>query len=250
VHDNPHHHAGQAAVVRAAAADGRPVVVAFEMLDRDQQAEIDAYAAKGGDAAGFAEAVAWRARGWPDPASYQPLFEAVFAVGAEIVAADLPKPVIRQVGRDGLDAAPDALAARFSLRRPLDPAAERQMRDIQFAAHCGLLPESAMGPMVAVQRLRDAALAEAVLDARSRAPAARVVLIAGGGHVRNDHGVGALLRRSAPDIAVLTVGFGESAEPVDRGAAAERRDEFDIFWITGPAERPDPCAEMKRQMGR
>lgn len=249
-HDNRHHHAGQAAIVRAAAADGRKVVVVLEMLERGQQAALNRWRADGGGAAGFADAVGWRARGWPDAALYRPLFAAMFAVDADIVAGDLSKARIRRVGEQGLDAAPAGLATRFSLRAPLDPTVAATMRAIQYAAHCRLMPMAAMAPMVAVQRLRDAALAGAILDARDAQPHARVVLVAGGGHVRNDHGVGALLRAVAPDARVLTVGFAESETPIGRDAVAALRNEFDILWVTGPAGGPDPCAGLARQPAR
>jgi uncharacterized iron-regulated protein len=250
VHDNARHHAGQAAIVRAAADGDRPVVVVFEMLDRDQQAAIDAYRRGGGDAAGFAAAVDWTGRGWPDPALYRPLFDAIFAANATIVAGDLPKAAIRNVGRQGMAAAPAGLVGRFALDVPLDLATRTTLLDIQDEAHCRLLPRGALGPMVDVQRLRDAALADAVLAARSNDPAARVVLIAGAGHVGLDLGVGALLRATEPAAALLVVAFGEATA---ENAASVRNDaagQADMLWLTEPAERPDPCEDLRRRFTR
>ncbi len=249
VHDNPHHHRAQASIVRWAASDDRPVIVVFEMLNREQQSTVDEFVANGGSVREFARAVSWEERGWPSATLYQPLLEAVFAVNAEIVAGDLPQQVVRNVGQGGLDAAPATLVKRFALDRALDPGIATTMRTIQDNAHCGLIPEDTLPRMVNVQRLRDAALAEAVLEAHARNPDARIVLIAGSGHVREDHGVAALIRAVTPNTATLTVGLIEGSSEFDSSTASRSRKKFDVAWVTPPAERPDPCEKLRQHRG-
>lgn len=248
-HDNPHHHAAQADIVRAAAASGRPVVLVFEMLDTDQQPAIDAFfAAGGGSAPEFAAAVDWQARGWPDPTLYAPLFDAMFDADATIVAGDLPRATIRRIGRDGVVAVPPELAERFGFDRPLPAEIDAEMRDIQYTAHCQLIPQAALGRMVAVQRARDAALAGAILDARARQPDAIVVLIAGAGHVRKDHGVGALLHTNAPGSRTLVIGLDEGA-PGSPGFSALPR-QYDVVWFSPAVDHPDRCEGLRQRLTR
>ena len=87
--------------------------------------------------------------------------------------------------------------------------------------------------MVEAQRLRDATLAEAVLAERAAVPGRPVVLITGNGHARRDRGVPALLARAAVGLEVLTIGQLESAP--------EAPPPFDLWLVTAPAERSDPC---------
>jgi len=241
VHDNPHHHAGQAQAMNwlfsTVLPDAPRPVVVFEMLDRGQQIELDVYT---GDAENFGEAMGWAARGWPDSALYMPIFNAAFAAEARLVAGDLRKSVLRGLYDLGPDILPPDIRRVYDLLEPLDGDWRDDMADIQFHAHCGLIPRSRMAGMVTVQRARDAALAEAVIQSREDEPAAPVVLIAGAGHIRLDHGTGALLRRALPETDILAIGFVE-ATAWDGTALPE----FDIVWTTPGVDRPDPCDSLR-----
>jgi uncharacterized iron-regulated protein len=86
------------------------------------------------------------------------------------------------------------------------------------------------------QRARDAAFAHAMLDAP---PGARVVLIAGNGHVRTDLGVPRYLRAAgvaASDIAAI--GYVEQG---DDDAAP-----YDARRIGPRAARTDPCTALRK----
>jgi uncharacterized iron-regulated protein len=86
--------------------------------------------------------------------------------------------------------------------------------------------------MVSVQRLRDAALAQAALEAISRF-GAPVVVITGNGHAREDWGAPALLRHASPGLAVFSLGQGEAGAQPDGG--------FGVV-LDGPGvDRGDPC---------
>ena len=74
------------------------------------------------------------------------------------------------------------------------------------------------------------------------------MLIAGAGHVRKDHGVGALLRDRAPGLATLAIGMAETGPGSEDRAALAR--EFDIVWFTPRAERPDPCEDLRRKFAK
>lgn len=227
-HDVAAHHANQAAWVARLA----PAAVVFEMLPPGL-AET-AMARRGEPAADLGAALEWETRGWPDFDAYHPIFQALgdaLILGAEVPREDLSGAAA--AGAAGGIADP----ARFGLDRPL-AAAEQAAREAEQAeAHCNLLPAEALPGMVEAQRLRDAALAQAVLEGLDRT-GGPVAVITGNGHARRDRGVPALLARARPDLGVIALGqFTEK-----RQAAP-----FDAWVVTGaPPERrrDDPCEAL------
>ncbi|MES2665043.1 MAG: ChaN family lipoprotein [Pseudomonadota bacterium] len=117
----------------------------------------------------------------------------------------------------------------------MSPADQTRREADQREAHCGALPEEMLAGMVQAQRLRDAALASAVVQAADET-GGPVVVITGSGHARRDTGVPAMLARAAPDLSVLSVGQLEA----DPGPDAP----YDLWIITPPTPRDDPCAGL------
>ena len=99
------------------------------------------------------------------------------------------------------------------------------------------MPASMMPGMVLAQRARDAAMAQAMLDAAAKG-AARVVLIAGNGHVRRDLAVPIYLEAGGvPAAQIFSQAWLEGdAEP----------GRYDTVVQTAAAQREDPCAAFKR----
>jgi uncharacterized iron-regulated protein len=97
------------------------------------------------------------------------------------------------------------------------------------------MPPEMLPAMVDIQRLRDARLAQAALDAHAQT-GGPVVVIAGTGHLARDWGAPALLEKAAPDLTQLVIGQFE-ADP-DQPA-------MDYWIVTNPHPRPDPCAAFR-----
>jgi uncharacterized iron-regulated protein len=99
--------------------------------------------------------------------------------------------------------------------------------------------------MVLAQRARDSALAESLL-----AGADGGVLIAGTGHVRNDRGVPAYLRRRVPDATIATLAplevRAEWTQPSDYARAYGGALPFDWVWFTPRMDDEDPCARFRQ----
>lgn len=250
-HDNPDHHLLQAEVVRALTDSGRKPVLAFEMLDVEQQPAIDAALARApGEPDALAQAVAWEKSGWPDWSLYRP----IFAVGAErglpILGANLPRARVKELVTRGPEALPPETRARLGLDEPLPEDTARAMRAEMLESHCGQLPESMLEPMVLAQRARDAQMADRLLTTASRDGA---ILITGAGHARTDRGVPAQLARRAPELPVRSLAFlevsPESREPLDYAPSdSAGKLPYDFVWFTPAAEREDPCAMFQKQM--
>ena len=227
IHDNPAHHAGQGAVIRAIS----PTAVVFEMLTPEMAEKLAEVGLS--DLEVLDAAIGWEASGWPPIQIYAPVFEALG--DAQVFGAALPRETVRAAFADGAAAVFGADAERFGLTEPL-PAAEAEAREeMQFQAHCEAMPREMMGGMVEAQRLRDARFSQVALDALAEF-GAPVVVIVGSGHVRQDWGMPAVLARAAPKVSVFALAFGEGA-----GGGA-----YDAEVVTSAPARGDPCEVFRR----
>jgi uncharacterized iron-regulated protein len=252
-HDNPDHHLLQARLVRAVAAAGRRPALAFEMLDLDDQPAVDAALAKSPRDAGLlGHAVGWDESGWPEFRLYRPIVEAGLAAGMPIVAANLARPLVRDVVRKGPEVLPADLRARLDRAGPPTEEERKALRAEMQESHCGELPESILDSMVFAQRVRDAQMAARMLDAGSGDGA---ILITGSGHARRDRAVPAFLEREAPGRGAVVVAFleatasaqspGDYAKQFYAGAMP-----FDFVVFTPAEEREDPCAGFREHQRR
>jgi len=121
----------------------------------------------------------------------------------------------------------------FGLDQPLDPVGQAEREAGQMTAHCDALPEDMASGMVEAQRLRDAALARAIVAAMAEG-GGPVVVITGNGHARVDWGVPRMLGRALPGASVVSIGQFETAAPEDPP--------FDYWIVTATVPRDDPCA--------
>ena len=225
VHDNPAHHAVQADMV----AELAPTAIVFEMLTPAQAGLVTAD--NRGDATALADVLQWDQSGWPDFSMYHPIF--IAAPQAEIYGAQVPRDVARAAFETGIAAAFSGDADRYGLSEPLPDAQQETREAMQLAAHCDALPQEMLPGMVSIQRLRDAELAHAVVEAID-ATGGPVAVITGNGHARKDWGVPAYLARVAPDLDVRVIGQTEDDAPLEGG--------FDEILSAPAVAREDPCA--------
>jgi uncharacterized iron-regulated protein len=229
VHDHPAHHDTQAQVVAAMA----PRALVFEMLTPDQAARVtpDNRADRGA----LETALGWAESGWPDFAMYHPIFTA--APEAAVLGGALPRDQVRAAFTGGAAAVFGADAAAYGLADPLAPEDQAAREALQQEAHCNALPPEMLPGMVEAQRLRDAALARAVVQAMDQT-GGPVAVITGTGHARKDHGIPAALAAASPGLRVLAIGQMEA----DPGPDAP----FDLWVVTDPVDRPDPCIAFRK----
>jgi uncharacterized iron-regulated protein len=230
IHDNPGHHEVQARAVEAL----QPDAIVFEMIPQDRSGLVNRLRDEAASRAEIAEALDWEESGWPDFDLYAPILEA--APEARIFGASLPGDAIRAAARQGAASIFGSEAARFGLADALDGEAAAALRDEMGMAHCNALPAEALDGMIEVQRLRDAALARAALQALAEAGAGgQVVVIAGNGHADRERGAPSAMARADPAARVLVLGQTEGE------AASDPR--FDMTIASEPPpDREDPCA--------
>lgn len=233
VHDNPHHHANQAAAVAAL----KPGALVFEQITPDLAARITPELIA--DPARLEAVLEWEARGWPDFDIYYPIFAA--APDAAYFGGGAPSDDVRRAVSEGAAVVFGDGAELFGLDRAFSDEVQAGLEAIQHDAHCGALPPEMLSGMVEAQRLRDAVLAKAAIAAHFEATAdgrAPVVVITGNGHAGNDWGVPSLLRVQRIDLAVASVGQFEDEAPQSPA--------FDHWIVTAGVERDDPCAVFRQ----
>ncbi|TCL08601.1 putative iron-regulated protein [Shimia isoporae] len=226
VHDNPHHHDNQAVALAAL----RPAAVVFEMLTPDAAQKVTPELMN--DESGLREALDWDNSGWPDFAMYFPVFSA--SAGAAIFGAQVPRSSARDavMGGDVASAFGDR-AGEFGLLDALPSEQQTEREAKQMAAHCDALPAEMLPGMVLAQRLRDATLARAAVEALE-ATGGPVAVVTGNGHARTDWGASALIGKN---VSVLSIGQFE--------AAPDASVPYDFWLVTEAAEREDPCAAFR-----
>ena len=225
-HDNPDHHALQLWLLRALAGEREQGSLLLEMLNPDQQSRVDAVRnqlAAGQIPADILQALAWQ-RGW-SWSLYGPLVQHALRQPYPLLAANLNRDEMMAIY-----AGIPTLTGEASTAAPVREALLEQIR----ISHCGLLPESQLPAMLAVQQQRDRRMAEALLAAP--APG---LLFAGAFHVRRDLGVPLHLSDldARGNTAVLIL--AEVGSEVDVEQA-------DYLWLTPAQPAQDHCASLRR----
>jgi uncharacterized iron-regulated protein len=224
-----------------------PAVV-LEQLDLDHDDAVVAAQASGADAERIADAGRLDRKAWAWPL-HKPVLDAALANGLPVRAGNMPRDSLRGDLNAALDKDSGAIwYARFHAARWTDaqPAALRS--DI-VEGHCGKLPEAVVPRILLAQRVRDAAMAQALVN---DATAAGAILIAGNGHARADLGVPVYLHAPGlpdADSSSVSLGLIEVTPDDERAGDFPRRivaanPGFDYLWFTPPAPREDPCAGL------
>ena len=225
-HDNPDHHALQLWLLRELAGQRPQGSLLMEMLNPDQQDKVDAAQAAtrvGQPPSDAFQALAWQAN-W-DWGVYGALVSYALRQPYPLLSANLNRSQIMQIYKQR-----PVLEGAASTRPEVQATLLEDIRE----SHCGLLPESQMPAMLAVQQQRDRRVAESLLAAPTPA-----VLLAGAFHVRKDLGV---------PLHLSDLGAGEGNQvlilaEVGKTVTAESAD---YVWYTAAQPVQDHCAKLRR----
>lgn len=221
-HDNPDHHALQRWLLQALADRRAQGSLLLEMLTPAQQPRVDSVRQLPTLPKDLPGALAW-SPGW-DWNLYGPIVEFALAQRYPLLAANLDAAEIQRFYRQ----APGLVGTRSNAVTVRNALLE-QIRE----SHCGLLPESQMPPMLAVQQQRDRRMAERLLQAPTPA-----LLFAGAWHGRKDVG-----------MPLHALDLGASEAPVVLMLAEEGSDVTsamaDYVWYTPAMPPQDYCVQMR-----
>jgi uncharacterized iron-regulated protein len=173
IHDNPRHHQLRGELLRQLPAASKTVVA--EHLNWRLRFK------EGGELLTNLQAAGFDGKGWGWPL-HQPLFEAVTAMQMPLVGGNLPGESIKEVFKTRGQSLPEAVRSLLA-KAPFDEQQRKAMNEEIDQGHCGAMPASLFEGMAAVQRGRDAAMAEVAL---AHLPS---VVVAGNGHAWKHLGV-------------------------------------------------------------
>jgi uncharacterized iron-regulated protein len=226
-HDNADHHAAQLWLLRSLGEQRPQGSLLMEMFTPDQQPRVDLARQTKTPSADLPGALAWQ-DGW-DWNLYGPIVRFALTQPYPLLAANLDSDEIRTFYRN-----PSVLKGERSNAESVKTVLLEQISD----SHCGLLPESQMPTMLAVQQQRDRRMAEGLLAAPTPS-----VLLAGAWHARKDVGV---------PLHVVDLGATESPTVL---MLAEQGTEItaamaDYVWYTPATPKQDYCEQMRKQFGK
>ncbi|WP_277591891.1 ChaN family lipoprotein [Pseudomonas chlororaphis] len=225
-HDHPEHHALQLWLLQAMATQRAQGSLLLEMLTPDQQPRVDSlrqHKAAQGLPDDLPGALAW-SPGW-DWALYGPVVRYALLQPYPLLAANLDSSEVRGIYRQA-----PALSGEHSNAALVRNELLQQVRD----SHCGLLPESQMPAMLAVQQQRDRRMAERLLAAPTPA-----LLFAGAFHARKDVGVPVHLRDLDASNGTVVLMLAQKGTQVPPQSA-------DYVWYRARLPDKDYCAQMRQ----
>ena len=235
VHDNPRHHQLRGELLRQLPAASKTVVA--EHLSWRLRFKVGGELLTGLEAAGF-DAKGW---GWP---LHQPVFEAVTSMKMPLMGGNLPGESIKEVFKTRGQSLPEAVRSLLA-QAPFDVQQSKALEEEIDQGHCGAMPASMFEGMAAVQRGRDAAMAEVAL---AHLPS---VVLAGNGHAWKHLGVPFVVNKVSPHSQTLSVLFMEwddSRPSAEKQAfLAELASQADYVWLTPPQSREDPCGKLLKK---
>jgi hypothetical protein len=201
-HDSADHHRWQLQVLAALHARRPDMAIGFEMFPRRVQPVLDRWVAGELSEAEFLRASDWN-RVWGfDPQLYLPLFHFARLNRIPMIALNVERTLVRQVGAGGWDSVPEAQREGVTRAAPAPEAYVAQLRET-FEMHLPpRAPGAARPPEADARFMRfleaqltwDRAMAELLAQRALASDAPLVVGVMGSGHLAFGHGVPHQLR--------------------------------------------------------
>lgn len=202
-HDNACDHLVQATVIRALAP--REPAVGLEMVEVDRQPILDRY--RDVFLRELGEQLDWDDRWGVDFRIYEPIFQAASENELPLLALNLPRELVREVGRIGPEGLTPAERSMVPEIVPPPPEQEQMLRTA-WKAHGAQMQQGgdeAFRRFAEVQALWDSQMASVAARWSYENDDRPVVILAGAGHVENGWGIEYRLRRFAPKAEVLSI---------------------------------------------
>lgn len=216
-HDELAHHELQGRLIAELGALDPGLVVGLEMATADDQETLDAYVS---GAMGEAEFAAWWKKSWGfDFALYRPALEAARAAKLRIRGLNAPRELVRAVSRRGLA----GLTAEERARLPasIEPSADARYRKFVLDSlnDHGPIPPERLARMLEAMAVWNETMGE---NAAKLARDARVIVLAGSGHVVWKAGVPESAARRGADAGLVALPFPLDGERLDAAEALRR----------------------------
>lgn len=237
-HDRLDHHLNQLAVIRGLHERGEKVIVGMEYFHRPFQAVLDDYVAGRIDEAEMLSRSEYYRRWGFDYRLLRPILSYAREQGIPLIALNADKDLtdrIRESGVDGLSADDKQRLPRTIDRSNEDYAS--RLREI-FALHPAREHDDgqAFQRFMDVQLIWDETMAQTAADAVADKPGARMVVLAGSGHVAWGHGIPDRLRRNLGETGKVVTAIMMSHDQLEPGLAD--------YLLMGPAAELPPAGKI------
>ncbi|NRB66185.1 MAG: ChaN family lipoprotein [Vibrio sp.] len=200
-----HTHSGvhrfQTDLVKALISQGHDVAVSMEQFSRDSQSIINQYlAGEIGE-----QMLIKSASAWPNYESdYRPLVELAKANQIDVIAANAPKPIVRCIGRQGLDYLEKLTPEqRAYVAETIDVAPSPYKDKFMASMHHGK-PEQTEKQFSA-QVTWDETMAESMIHYLEQNPSKQIIHLAGKFHIEDGLGTKASILSRKPDLNVVVI---------------------------------------------
>jgi uncharacterized iron-regulated protein len=258
-HTDADDHRWQLQTLAALHGRGGAVVIGFEAFPRRLQAVLDDWVAGKLTEDAFLKASEWHRVWGYDAALYMPLFQFARLNRIPMIALNVDRKLVSQVGRQGWENIPVTEREGLSDPVPASPAYQRVLARIWLfkkALPPGTDPSTAAAVppepdeaglaeavaqpefqrFVAAQLTWDRAMAEALAGARRRFPDATVIGILGSGHVEGGYGVPHQL--AALSVAEVNTFIPVSTDTACTVTGTARADA--VFTLPPAGDTPQP----------
>jgi uncharacterized iron-regulated protein len=213
-HTNVDHHHWQLHTLSALHGRGGNIVIGFEAFPRRLQSVLDDWVEGKLTAEAFLKASEWRQVWGYDAALYMPLFQFARLNRIPMIALNVERKLVSQVGQQGWEAIPIAEREGLSAPAPASPAYQRELARVYAmkkllppgmdpasiphgtpmpepdeAALVEAMKEPEFKRFVDAQLTWDRAMAEALANGKRKFSNATIVGILGSGHVEGGYGV-------------------------------------------------------------
>lgn len=202
LHGNPASHRVQLEMLRAMAADKRPLALATEQFERDVQPVLDQYLAGKIDEAAFLK----DSRPWPNYADYRPMIELCRQRKLPVIAGNIPRRLASRVHKEGPQVIEEFSEdeKRWTARKlNAGPGAYRDKFMKVMGASDG--HNERLENMYAAQCIKDDTMAESVADWLRANKGGRVMHINGNFHSAGGLGAVERLKALMPELKIAVV---------------------------------------------
>jgi uncharacterized iron-regulated protein len=222
------------------ARDGRPTLLGMEMFQRPFQAPLDDYVAGAIDEKEMLRRTQYFDRWRFDFTFYAPLWRYCREHGVRIVALNAEASIVRDVNQKGLAALSADQRAQVAADVDLSVAKHRK-RIVEVFRRVHPMPPDAEQKMYEAMTVWDESMAESAARAIDAAgPGARMLVVAGRGHIEDFTGIPDRVARRAPGLRRVVV-VGERS---DKAEAPPVRVEDGQFVVAFPEIEDPPAPKL------
>jgi len=225
VHDNPEHHLIQVQILQALVECCGPITIAMEFFERPQQSSLDRYHRGDLDESEFLKEVDKGA----DYHFYRPLIRMAKQHGAEVVALNAPRDVVKKVARQGLKSLDEP--ERNEIAKEIDLSNDAYRTYVRPAyeqhPHRGL---KKFEYFYEAQCVRDDTMAESLAE-YLKENGTKVIVFTGNGHIINKFGIPNRTIERIPVSMVTIMPYPLSDE------VTIEKETADFVWLTADYPR-------------